>query len=796
MTSHSNDSKNKSPLLSRNVRENQHDQLQVGTPKDSAGGAPAVLSSLKHAQTEMGLLRATQTLLRVNQQDGFDCPGCAWPDPEDHRSMVEFCENGAKAVAEEATLSRVTPEFFSQWSISELLKQTDYWLGKQGRITHPVLKKADSDHYQEIPWAEAFKLIACELRALKNPNQAIFYTSGRTSNEAAFLYQLFVRKYGTNNLPDCSNMCHESSGVALKETVGIGKGTVTLEDFELADCILILGQNPGTNHPRMLTVLQKAARGGCKIISINPLAEAGLTRFKNPQEVSGWVGRGTPLTTLHLPVKINGDVALLKGIMKELLAMQESEPDRGSAPQVGNRFDYKFIEEFTDGYSEWIKNLEGTSWEDILASSGLSRQQIREAAQICHGSKKMICCWAMGLTQHENAVANIQEVVNLLLLGGHIGRPGAGVCPVRGHSNVQGDRTMGIWEKAPDEFLDALGKEFGFEPPRHHGYDTLEAIEAMHAGKAKVFVGMGGNFAAATPDPQFTHLALSRCSLTVQISTKLNRSHLITGQQALILPCLGRTEEDLQATGLQYVSTENSMGIIQKSEGRLKPASALLRSEVAIVAGMAEALFGEAQPVEWRKMAENYDFIRASIERVIPGFENYNSRLKLQKSFALPNPVRDERKFPTLSGKARFTVHTLPSLPVTPEGEDPSGRYLLMTIRSHDQYNTTIYGLDDRYRGIYGGREVVLMNTEDMAQAGFAGGDWVDISSRSGRVQHYRVVPYSIPRQCVATYFPETNCLVPIDHKARKSNTPVYKSAWVKIVKHPSPAALKNPEQP
>jgi molybdopterin-dependent oxidoreductase alpha subunit len=744
--------------------------LEVGRPSSVAGGIGAIISTLKHAWGEMGLVRGTRTLLVLNQKDGFDCPSCAWPDPDGERSVVEFCENGAKAVAEEATTKRVTPEFFRQWSVADLSCKSDFWLGKQGRLTHPMVLRSGSAHYEPINWADAFRLIAEELNALASPDEAIFYTSGRTSNEAAFLYQLFVRQLGTNNLPDCSNMCHESSGSALTETIGVGKGTVTLQDFNLAEAIFVIGQNPGTCHPRMLTALQAAKRRGCALVHINPLPETGMKRFKHPQEIFGMLGRGTELADLFLQVRINGDVALLKGIMKEMLKEEERRP--------GEVLDHHFIEEHTAGFESFSAALREADWHDILEESGIAREQIRRAAEIMMRSERTIFCWAMGLTQHKNAVANIQEIVNLMLLRGQIGKPGAGLCPVRGHSNVQGDRTMGIWERPRDQFLDELGREFGFEPPRHHGYDTVESIKAMHEGKAKVFFAVGGNFLSATPDTEYTAEALRRCRLTVQVSTKLNRAHLVTGQQALILPCLGRTEIDMQATGPQFVSTENSMGVVQASRGSLPPASPHLKSEPAIIAGLARATLGDRSRVDWEGLVADYDRIRDCIERVIPGFEDYNARVRTPGGFYLPNLAR-ERQFKTSTGKANFTIHEIPRHHLE------SGQYLMMTMRSHDQFNTTIYGLDDRYRGIYHERRVVLLNPEDMKEAGLSQGQVVDLVSHfegeERTAHHFIVVAYSIPRRSAATYFPETNVLVPVRSVAEKSNTPTSKSIVISI---------------
>jgi molybdopterin-dependent oxidoreductase alpha subunit len=713
----------------------------------------------------MGLVRGVRTLLKVNQAGGVDCPGCAWPEPDRERSHFEFCENGAKHVADEATTKRVTPEFFQQWSVAELLEQSDQWLNAQGRLTHPMLLHRDATHYEPIGWNDAFELLAGELNSLNYPDQAIFYTSGRTSNEAAFLYQLFVRQFGTNNLPDCSNMCHESSGSALSETVGVGKGTVTLEDFEEAQAIFVIGQNPGTNHPRMLTSLERAKRRGCKLVHINPLPEVGMTRFKHPQDVLGLLGSGTILADLFLQVQINGDVALLKGITKAVLAYE-------------NALDRDFIAQYTTGFDEFVSTLETVSWNEIVQQSGVSKEQIEQAARIFVDSERTIFCWAMGLTQHRNAVANIQEIVNLMLLRGQVGKPGAGLCPVRGHSNVQGDRTVGIWERPTEAFLDKLGETFDFEPPRNHGFDTVRAIHAMHEGQGKVFFALGGNFLSATPDTDFTAAALRRCRLTAHVSTKLNRSHLITGDRALILPCLGRTEFDMQASGLQFVTTENSMGVVQASRGSLQPASEELLSEPQIVARLSRATLEHRTTVNWEELAGDYDQIRDAIERVIPGFDDYNRRVREPGGFHLPNAARN-RVFNTKSGKAQFTVHELPQ-------HDLGGdQFLMMTIRSHDQFNTSVYTENDRYRGISNGRRVVFLNEEDIAAAGLKAQQVVDLVSHfEGEERIARafiVVPYDIPRRCAATYFPEANVLVPVRHVALKSNTPVSKSVVISI---------------
>ena len=745
---------------------------------DTSGGLAAVWSSMKHIVREAGLVRGARTLLRVNQKDGFDCPGCAWPDPDGERAHAEFCENGAKAVAEEATTRRVTPDFFRAWSVSDLSQKSDFWLGKQGRLTHPVALRRGATHYEEIGWDEAFRLLAEELNALDSPDEAAFYTSGRTSNEAAFLYQLFVRQFGTNNLPDCSNMCHESSGRALTETIGVGKGTVTLQDFDLADLIFIIGQNPGTNHPRMLTTLRAAKRRGCKIVHVNPLPEAGLARFKHPQHPADLLGGGTELTDLFLQVRVNGDVPLLKGLMKEVLEEEKRRP--------GEVLDREFVEGKTHGFDDFARALDEVGWDELVEQSGVAREQMREAARMYVNAERVIICWAMGLTQHKNAVANIQEIVNLLLLRGNLGRPGAGACPVRGHSNVQGDRTMGIWERPADTFLDALAREFDFEPPRHHGLDTVETIKAMHERRVKLFFALGGNFLSATPDTEFTAEALSRCRLTAQVSTKLNRSHLVTGEQALILPCLGRTERDRQKSGEQFVSVENSMGVVHLSRGSLEPASSHLLSEPAIVAWLARETLGKRSALDWEGLVEDYDRVRDLIERVIPGFENYNVRVRAPGGFYLPNLAR-EGVFETSTKRANFTVHGLPRHDLQP------GQFLMMTVRSHDQFNTTIYGLDDRYRGVYNERRVVFLNPEDIAEQGLSAGQVVDLFSHfedeERMARRFLVVPYPLPRRCAATYFPEANPLVPVRSVADKSNTPASKSVVITV--RPSQAPLK-----
>jgi molybdopterin-dependent oxidoreductase alpha subunit len=748
-------------------------QAHIKSRSKVAGGIPAIIEALKVTTSEVGLVTGVKTLLKINQPGGIVCPGCAWPEPDQERSHFEFCENGAFHVAEESTTKRVTPEFFAKRSLADLASQSDQWLGAQGRLTQPMFLRRGATHYEPISWENAFELIAGELNSLNYPDQAIFYTSGRTSNEAAFLYQLFVRQFGTNNLPDCSNMCHESSGAALSETIGIGKGTVTLKDFDQARAIFVIGQNPGTNHPRMLTSLQRAKRNGAKLVHINPLPEVGMVRFKHPQEVAKLFGSGTPLADLFLQVRINGDVALLKGISKGVLAAEEKLPRRV--------LDHRFIGRYTQGFDEFAASLNRVSWDDICRESGVARDLIEQAAQIFVESERTIFCWAMGLTQHQNAVANIQEIVNLMLMRGQIGTPGAGVCPVRGHSNVQGDRTMGIWERPTEAFLNRLATEFDFEPPHNHGFDTVKAIHAMRDGGAKVFFALGGNFLSATPDTEYTAAALRRCRLTVHVSTKLNRAHLVTGDTALILPCLGRTEVDAQANGAQFVSTENSMGIVQMSQGTLEPASPHLLSEPQIVSRLARTTLGQRSTVDWEGMASDYDRIRVKIERVVPGFEDYNVRVREPGGFYLPNAARD-RVFNTKSGKAKFTIHELPRLKLGPD------QFLMMTIRSHDQFNTSVYSSNDRYRGIKGGRRVVFLNQQDIEALGLKPGQRVDLTSHfeneERTARRFAVVPYDIPRQCAATYFPEGNVLVPVRHVAEKSNTPASKSVVISI--HPS----------
>ncbi|KUI35521.1 FdhF/YdeP family oxidoreductase [Mycobacterium sp. GA-2829] len=744
--------------------------------KGYAAGVPAVLVSLRRGVEQMGVARTARTLARLNQRDGFDCPGCAWPETPGHRKHAEFCENGAKAVAEEATTRRVGPEFFATHAVADLLGRTEYWLGQQGRLTHPMVLREGATHYEPIGWDDAFDLIATELRALDSPDAAAFYTSGRTSNEAAFVYQLLIRCFGTNNMPDCSNMCHESSGTALQESIGIGKGSVSVPDLEHADLILIAGQNPGTNHPRMLSVLEKAKANGTRVIAINPLPEAGLLRFKDPQKVHGVVGDGVAIADELLQIRIGGDQALFQGLAKLLLEAEDRNP--------GTVLDRAFIDEYCAGFDAYAEHIRAVDLDTVVEATGLTRTQLDDTAQALIASSKTIVCWAMGLTQQTHGVATIQDATNLLLLQGMIGKPGAGVCPVRGHSNVQGDRTMGIYEKAPETFLAALDAEFGITTPRAHGLDSVDTIRAMRDGRVGVFMAMGGNFVSATPDTAVTEAALRTCALTVQVSTKLNRSHLVTGRTALILPSLGRTDRDVVDGRKQVVTVEDSMSVVHLSRGGLKPPGDQVRSEVAIVCGLARALFGPDHPVPWAEFAADYDRIRDSIARVIPGFADFNTRVRQPDGFVLPHPPRDERRFATATGKANFVVNPLRWVPV------PQGRLVLQTLRSHDQYNTTIYGLDDRYRGVKGGRRVVFCHPDDIASAGFTAGERVDLISEwptvDGSVEErtaedFRLVPYRTPRGNAAAYYPETNPLIPLDHVAAKSNTPVSKAVVVRL---------------
>jgi formate dehydrogenase major subunit len=744
--------------------------MRVAGAQRTAAGVPAVLHALADVRAQLGtaktLTKGARTLLRLNQPDGFDCPGCAWPDPA-HTSPFEFCENGAKAIAEEATERRLTAEFFAAHTLPELDRASDYWLGQQGRLTEPMVRHAGREHYEPIGWDTAFDLIAARLNALASPDRAVFYTSGRTSNEAAFLYQLLARTSGTNNLPDCSNMCHESSGVALSESIGIGKGTVSLDDIHHARLILVIGQNPGTNHPRMLAALERAKRNGARIVSINPLREAGLVEFRNPQRIGGVLGRGTKLADLHLPIRVAADLALFQLVNRRLVA--------------DGAVDREFVDSRCAGFPEYAAHLDALDTEALLAATALDAADVAQLTEWIAGTDRIVACWAMGLTQHRQAVATIQEIANTLLLRGAFGKPGAGACPVRGHSNVQGDRTMGIYERPAEPFLAALDAEFGVTTPRHHGYDTVGAIAAMTAGAVDVFVGMGGNFVAAAPDTAVTAAAMRRVGLTVQVSTKLNRSHVAAGETALILPCLGRTEADVDAFGrARFVTVEDSMSAVHASVGRNAPASGELRSEPEIVAAIGARLTAAAaRAVPWGQLGNDYDAIRDRIAAVIPGFADFNGRVRAG-GFVLPNLPRDAGEFALASGRAQLAVNTFTPVEV------PPGRLLLQTLRSHDQFNTTVYGLDDRYRGITHGRRVVFVAPADLAALGFADGEIVDVVSewRDGtdrRATEFRLVAYDVPAGTCAAYFPEANVLVPLGSTALGSNTPTSKAVVVRL---------------
>lgn len=744
--------------------------LHTTLPRRSAAGFPGVAVAIEHMARYMTPGAALRTSLAVNQTGGFDCPGCAWPDPDDGRSRLgEYCENGVKALAEEAQAQTIGAEFFAEHSVEELRQWSPMELGKAGRLVSPMYKPAGMSHYLPVAWDVAFRVVGDALRGVPNPDAAVFYTSGRTSNEAAYLYQLFVREFGTNNLPDCSNLCHESTGVALSKVLGIGKGTVKLEDFDRAELVLVIGQNPGTNHPRMLTALERCKERGGKVIAINPLAEAGLVRFVNPKRPLKMLTGGTAITDLHLPVTVNGDIALLKAIAWLLVSWDEA----------GQRcIDWDFVREFTLGSEEYVRALKTQRFDDLVSASGVEAIRIEEAARLVAKSSRIIACWAMGITQHENGTENVQEIVNLLLLRGAIGKPGAGACPVRGHSNVQGDRTMGVWEKIKPEFAEKLSAEFGFDVPTKPGYSATEAVAAMDDGKVSVFFAMGGNFVGAMPDTEHVQTALMKCGLTVSVSTKLNATHVFCGGESLILPCLGRTDRDFTAGTEQFITTENSTGVVQMSRGVLDAPSAELKSEVAIVAGVAQATLGSRSKVDWQGLASNYDGIRDVIERTIPGFEDYNQRVRQRGGFYLPNGPR-ERLFTNRERRALFTINDVPKLALAP------GELLLTSIRSHDQYNTTVYGLHDRYRGVFGSRHVVFMNEHDMRERNLSDKSPVQIVNEDGgqtrRLGGFVVVPYAIPRGCVAAYFPEINPVIPRGRVDKYSKTPASKSVRVRV---------------
>ena len=734
-------------------------KLTLSSAKVTAAGIPAVISSAVHSMKKMGVGKTVKTLRMVNQKEGFDCPGCAWPDPE-HRSSFEFCENGAKAVADEAMKANVNAAFFARHSISELSTKSDYWLNSQGRIAEPMYASREDSHYQPISWEAALAKISDKLKSLQSPNNAAFYTSGRTSNEAAFLYQAFVRMYGTNNLPDCSNMCHESSGKALISTIGIGKGTVSLSDFNHADTILVIGQNPGTNHPRMLTALRDAKDNGATIIHINPLTETGLIRFKHPQDYMKLNFSSTKLSDIHIPIKIGGDAALFQALNKIIIE--------------SNSIDNDFIESKTKGYDEYCESLSNLEWSRVVTDTGIPRATIEGVAELLINSKTVISCWAMGLTQHKNGVAVIQEVVNMHLLGGHIGKQGAGLCPVRGHSNVQGNRTVGIWEAPTDSFIDDMELGLKTKIPRGHGYDVVNAIKAMETGDLEFLFCLGGNFISATPQTKRTSKAVENLQMGVHVSTKLNRSHLVQSDEMLILPCLGRTELDEQLSGEQFVTVENSMGVVHTSRGTLKPASNSLRSEPWIIAQLADMTLDDS-PIDYPGLVDDYDTIRSLIAKSIAGFEDYNERVRHENGFNLPNPPKDDREFDTIDGLASFSINNLPDVTLQ------DGEFVMMTIRSHDQYNTTIYGLDDRYRGIKGNRRIIMMNPDDMLELQIKTRDVVDVTSHYNgatiRSSEWTIIPYKIPKRNIAAYFPEANELVPLESTADTSNTPT--SKWI-----------------
>ncbi|WP_010181857.1 FdhF/YdeP family oxidoreductase [Aquimarina agarilytica] len=752
------------------------DELKIQSPKKVAVGFPAIASVGFRIWEETYVGRGVKTMFKLNQVKGYDCPSCAWPDPDpsERSSIAEYCENGAKAVAWEASKETIGAEFFSRYTINKLLSKSNYWLEKQGRLSTPMYLPQGATNYEPVSWEKAFTIAAEQLNKLQDPNEAIFYTSGRASNEAAFCYQLFVRQFGTNNLPDCSNMCHEATGVALTETTGIGKASVKLDDIAQTDLLLIFGQNPGTNAPRMLTELQKLKQNGGKIIAVNPMPETGFMGFKHPQKPWEWVGDGTPLQDLYLQVKINGDLALVKAILMLLHQAQKLD---------SSVFDTDFIEKHAVGYHEFIDQLDQENFDDLVVQSGVSAVEIEKAAEYVMNAKKIIIAWAMGITQHTNGEDTIREFVNLLLLKGSIAKPGAGTLPVRGHSNVQGDRTMGIWEKAPESFLANLEKAFAFKAPREHGVTAVEAIEALVAKKAKVFIGLGGNFVHAAPDTDVVEKAMNDADFTLHIATKLNRSHVVHGKSALILPCLGRTEIDETSKGKQFITTEDTAGRVRMSMGDLTPVAPNLKSEVAIVCGLAAATLGNKSSVEWNHFSIDYSLVRNKISEVIPGFDHFNEKVKRAGGFFLPNPARDGR-FIGNTEKAKFSV-TVPA-----NKQIAKGRFILMTMRSHDQFNTTVYGFDDRYRGISGDREVVLMNKEDIKNNGFESEEKVNITSYFDGKERYlngfKIVPYPITKGCLAVYFPEGNVLIALENKANESQCPASKFVEVSIKKQTS----------
>jgi molybdopterin-dependent oxidoreductase alpha subunit len=757
--------------------------------KGPAGGWGALQSTTKHWLKSDNVVRNVFTMLKTNQPNGFDCPGCAWGEKHDP-AKIRFCENGAKAVNWEATSRRVDADFFKQHSVSWLNTQSDYFLEYQGRLTEPMRYNAETDHYEPISWDQAFTQIAESLKAQEDPNQVAFYTSGRASNEAAFIYQLFARAYGTNNFPDCSNMCHEASGYALISSLGIGKGSVEIDDFDRADAVFVFGQNPGTNHPRMLETLREVVSRGAQLLTFNTLRERGLERFQNPQNPIEMLTNGSkPTNTNYYCPKIGGDMATVRGIVKVLIEMESAAQKEGKAV-----FDHEFIQQHTQGMDDYLAEVEKTPWDAILAQSGLSKEEIYHCAKVYAKANSVICTWAMGITQHHHSVAIIHEIVNLLALRGNIGKPGAGTCPVRGHSNVQGDRTMGINEAPSKAFLDSMEKHFGFPQPQEHGLNVVQTIQAIQAKKVRVFIALGGNFAAATPDTEATKEALRSCELIVQISTKLNRSHLTIGENALILPCFGRTDIDHQATGVQRVTVEDSFSMVHASGGVMEPLSPEQRSEPAIIAGMAQATLGDF-PLNWEELAGDYSLIRQHIEAVIPGFDNFNQRIEQEGGFYLGNSAR-ERNWKTPAGKAIMHTHALPEsiLPKNAQDLASDTTLVLQTLRSHDQYNTTIYGMDDRYRGIKGERQVLFINPADIKRLGYQEGDSVTLRSLwddgvERKVSGFKLVPYSIPAGNIAAYYPETNPLVPLNSHGEFSYTPTSKSIAIELEPYQEPTS-------
>lgn len=743
--------------------------LKHNQPKIYAGGMDAVLNSLSYLYKETGISKSRKIISNLNQVCGFECPGCAWPNPDKHRSRFDFCENGAKNVSAEATTNKVSTEFFKNWSVQDLLMTSGYWLEQQGRLTEPMYLEKDATHYRPISWEDAFNVVAEELNLLNNPDEAVFYASGRTSNEAAFVYQLFARSFGTNNLPNSANLCHEPSGKALSISLGFGKSSVTLNDFPKADCIFLFGHNPGSNHPRMLSTLQSAVRKGCKIIAVNPMPEASLIGFANPQEASTYLGKQTKLAHLYIQPVINGDLALVRGIAKAIFEEDE---------RTGKILDYSFINEYTSGFEDYRKLVLSTSWDLLVSNSGVDKKQIIEAAEIYKNANNTISTWCLGITHHKNSIKTIREIINLILLKGNIGRPGAGVCPVRGHSNIQGLRTSGVGENMPLPFLESLDREFNINVPKTPGMSVVPAIKSMSEGKVKVLISLGGNLASAVPDTEYTEQALSKCNLTVMISTKLNRSHFITGKRALILPCLSRTDEDFRQGVRQYSTVEDAMCKIGFTQGCLTPCSPNLKSEVSIISGMAAASLKNYSNIDWLRFEKDNAYIRLKMSQTIPSYKELKKLNPSTQGYYLDNPLRN-RVFKTSDSKAQFSDYPLEM--VAPE----SGELLLMTIRSHDQFNTSVFGLNDRYRGISNERRVLFMNNEDMIERNIVPEQIVEITSnydnKLRKLEGYYAIPYPIRQGCAAAYFPETNILTSINNICLMTNTPAYKSVRVNV---------------